>query len=173
MISAQLGCKGSSILGSASVSLELSSPGWSNGAKVPARYTCDRENVSPALSWSSPPPKTQSLVLTFSDPYRLIGSFSHWVLYDLPPGMRQLPEAIPELKQLPSGARQGQNDLGHIGYYGPCPAFGSSHRYVFRLYALDSKLNLPPGATQSRVEAAMRGHILAKGTLIAPYGRPH
>jgi Raf kinase inhibitor-like YbhB/YbcL family protein len=136
------------------------------------RFTCDRDNISPTLSWSSPPAKTQSFVVTFSDPHWLVGSFSHWVLYDLPAEARQLPEALSEQEQLPSGARQGQNDLGHIGYYGPCPSFGSRHRYVFRLYALDSKLNLPPGATQSRVEAAMRGHILATGALVAPYGRP-
>jgi Raf kinase inhibitor-like YbhB/YbcL family protein len=141
---------------------------------MPVRFTCDRENVSPALSWSLPPPRTQSLVLTFSDPHSWpTGPFSHWVLYDLPPGTRRLPEAVAEQEQLPGGARQGQNDFGHIGYFGPCPAFGSSHRYVFRLYALDSKLNLPSGATQSRVEAEMQGHILARGTLIAPYGRPH
>ena len=117
------------------------------------------------LSWSLPPRKTQSLVLTFSDPHPLVGSFSHWVLYDLPSGTRQLAEAIPEEKRLPSGARQGQNDVGHIGYYGPCPFFGSRGRYIFRLYALDVVLDLPPCATQGEVEAAMRGHIRPTGPL--------
>jgi Raf kinase inhibitor-like YbhB/YbcL family protein len=112
------------------------------------------------------------LVLTFSDPHPLVGSFSHWVLYDLPSGTRQLAEAIPQEKRLPSGAQQGQNDVGHIGYYGPCPYFGSGGRYIFRLYALDVVLNLPPGATQEEVEAAMRGHILATGSLLALYSRP-
>jgi Raf kinase inhibitor-like YbhB/YbcL family protein len=101
-----------------------------------------------------------------------VGTFSHWVIYDLPSGTRQLAEAVPEEKQLPSGAHQGQNDVGHIGYYGPCPFFGSKGRYVFRLYALDVVLNLPPGATQGEVEAAMQGHILAKGSLEALYSRP-
>ncbi len=116
--------------------------------------------------------RNASFVLTFSDPRPLVGTFSHWVLYDLPSGTRQLAEAVPQDKQLPSGAQQGQNDVGHIGYYGPCPFFGSSGRYLFQLYALDVLLNLPPGATQGEVEAAMRGHILARGSLEALYSRP-
>jgi Raf kinase inhibitor-like YbhB/YbcL family protein len=124
------------------------------------------------LSWSSPPPNTRSFVLTFSNPHFLIGPFSHWVIYDLPSQTRQLPEAVTQHRLVPSGARQGQNDLGHIGYYGPCPAFGSSQRYIFNLYALDSELNLPPGATQGQVEQAMQGHVLAIGSLVAPYHRP-
>jgi Raf kinase inhibitor-like YbhB/YbcL family protein len=172
MILAPLGCKQSAILGKPRPSLQLSSPSWSNGEEIPQKFTCDRENVSPTLSWSLPPRETQSFVLTFSDPHPLVGSFSHWVLYDLPSGTRQLAEAIPQEKRLPSGAQQGQNDVGHIGYYGPCPFFGSGGRYIFRLYALDVVLNLPPGATQEEVEAAMRGHILATGSLLALYSRP-
>jgi Raf kinase inhibitor-like YbhB/YbcL family protein len=172
VILAQLGCKGSSVLGT-HASLSLSSPSWSDGHEIPQKFTCDRENVSPALSWSSPPSQTQSLVLIFSDPYWLVGSFSHWILYNLPSKTRQLPEAVPQQTQLPGGGQQGQNDVGHIGYYGPCPGFGSSHRYVFQLYALDSQLKLPASPTQGQVEVAMRGHILAKGSLIAPYSRPH
>jgi Raf kinase inhibitor-like YbhB/YbcL family protein len=172
MILAQLGCKEAPILGKSLPSLQLSSPTWSNGNEIPQRFTCDRENVSPTLSWSSPPPETQSFVLTFSDPHPLVGSFSHWVLYDVPPGTRRLAEDIPQEKRLPDGAQQGQNDVGHIGYYGPCPFFGSSGRYVFQLYALDVVLHLHPGATQGEVEAAMRGHVLATGSLLALYSRP-
>jgi Raf kinase inhibitor-like YbhB/YbcL family protein len=169
---AQLGCQGSqSTLGRARRSLTLASPAWSSGAEMPLRFTCDRENISPTLSWSAPPPKTQGFVLTLSDPYWLTGSFSHWMLYDLAPETRQLSEAIPRQQQLPDGARQGQNDLGRIGYDGPCPAFGSSRRYVFHLYAIDFKLNLPPGAPHAQVERALAGHILAEGSLIAPYER--
>ncbi len=172
MILAQLGCKQSHILGVSPAPLQLRTPGWSSGDEMPQKFTCDRENVSPTLSWNSPPPETQSFVLTFSDPHPLVGSFSHWVLYDLPSGTRQLAEAIPQEKQLPGGAHQGVNDVGHIGYYGPCPFFGSSGRYFFRLYALDVVLHLPPGATQGEVEAAMRGHVLARGSLKAVYSRP-
>jgi Raf kinase inhibitor-like YbhB/YbcL family protein len=172
MILAPLGCKESAILGRSPASLHLSTPGWSNGDEMPQKFTCDRENISPSLSWGSPPPKTQSFVLTFSDPHPLVGTFSHWVIYDLPSGTRQLAEAVPEEKRLPGGAQQGQNDLGHIGYYGPCPSFGSSGRYFFQLYALDVVLHLPPGATQGEVEAAMRGHVLARGSLEALYSRP-
>lgn len=173
LILTQFGCKGSSVLGTRSSQLELNSPNWSDGSEIPAKFTCDGDNVSPTLWWSSPPPRTQSLVLTFSDPYWLVGPFSHWVLYDLSPRTRQLPEGVSQRKQLPGNARQGQNDFGRNGYSGPCPNFGSSNRYVFRLYALDAKLNLPPGASQEKVEQTMRGHILAKGLLIAPYSRPH
>jgi Raf kinase inhibitor-like YbhB/YbcL family protein len=172
MILAPLGCKESPILGRSFPSLQLSTPGWSSGGQMPQKFTCDRDNISPTLSWSLPPPETRSFVLTFSDPHPLIGSFSHWVLYDLPSGTRRLAEAIPQEKQLPGGAHQGQNDVGHIGYYGPCPFFGSSGRYVFKLYALDVVLNLPPGATQAEVEGAMRGHILARGSLQTFYSRP-
>jgi Raf kinase inhibitor-like YbhB/YbcL family protein len=172
MILAQLGCKESSILGKSRRSLQLSAPGWSSGNEMPQKFTCDRDNVSPTLAWSLPPPETQSFVLTFSDPHPLVGSFSHWVLYDLPSGTRRLAEAVPQEKQLPGGAHQGQNDVGHIGYFGPCPAFGSSGRYVFQLYALDVPLNLPPGATQRQVEEAMQGHILARGSLQTVYSRP-
>jgi Raf kinase inhibitor-like YbhB/YbcL family protein len=170
VILAQLGCKEFSVPGRSLPSLQLSTPGWSSD-EIPQKFTCDRENISPTLSWSLPPPKTQSFVLTFSGPHPLVGSFSHWVLYDLPSGTRRLAEAIPQEKQLPGGAHQGQNDVGHIGYFGPCPSFGSSGRYVFQLYALDVLLNLAPGATQGQVEAAIRGHILARGSLLTSYSR--
>jgi Raf kinase inhibitor-like YbhB/YbcL family protein len=173
VIFAQLGCRQFSTLGRSRTTLRLNSPSWSAGEEMPQKFTCDRENVSPTLSWSSPPPNTRSFVLTFSSPHFLVGRFSHWVLYDLPSKTRLLPEAITQQKLPASGARLGQNDLGRIGYYGPCPGFGSSQRYIFHLYALDSELNLPSGETQEQVEAAMRGHILAIGSLSAPYHRPH
>jgi Raf kinase inhibitor-like YbhB/YbcL family protein len=94
----------------------------------------------------------------------------HWVLYDLPAEKRELPEGLPKQEQLPDGSRQGQNDYDKIGYVGPCPPAGS-HRYVFALYALDSRLNLPAGATRKQVESALKGHILAHGELIGRYRR--
>ena len=100
-----------------------------------------------------------------------IGQFVHWVIYDLPAGVRELPEALPAQEQFADGSRQGTNDFGRIGYGGPCPPGSSRHRYVFRLYALDRKLNLPAGATRSQAEEAMKGHILAHGELIGRYQR--
>jgi hypothetical protein len=93
------------------------------------------------------------------------------VLYNLPAGTRAIPEGLPALGQLPDGALQGRNDFGEIGYGGPCPPPGSPHHYVFTLYALDAKLNLPVGATRAQVEAAMQGNILARGELIGLYQR--
>jgi hypothetical protein len=138
---------------------------------MPKKFTCDRENVSPALSWSSAPPNTRSFVLTFSSAHPLMGHFAHWVIYDLPVKTRLLPEAITEQVLQGSGARLGRNDLGRIGYYGPCPDLGSNQRYIFQLYALDSDLKLPSGATQAQIEAAMQGHILGVGSLSASYHR--
>jgi Raf kinase inhibitor-like YbhB/YbcL family protein len=105
------------------------------------------------------------------DPDAPVGTWVHWVLYDLPPEARELPESVAKQEQLSSGARQGRNDFGKIGYGGPCPPPGKPHRYFFKLYALDSKLNLKSGATKADAERAMRGRILAQSELIGRYGR--
>lgn len=126
---------------------------------------------SPELSWQSPPPKTQSLALIVTDPDAPIGTFTHWLLYDLPPDMRELPQAIRKAEQLPNGSRQGTNDFGEIGYDGPCPPGHSTHRYLFDLYALNAKTNLPPGATKKQLLDAMKNHILAHGQLTGRYQR--
>ena len=105
------------------------------------------------------------------DPDAPSGNFTHWVLYDLPAAKHSLAEGLPNLKQLPDGSRQGSNDFDQIGYGGSCPPHNSEHRYVFLLYALDTTLDLPPGATRDQVEKALKGHVLARGELIARYGR--
>jgi len=109
------------------------------------------------------------LALIVTDPDAPGRTFVHWVLYDLPAGAQSLPEGLPTQYQLPDGSRQGRNDFGNLGYGGPCPPGHSPHHYVFTLYALDAKLNLPVGATRAQVEAAMQGHVLAHGELIALY----
>jgi len=139
--------------------------------QIPAKYTCSGANLSPQLAWSAPPPRTASLALIVTDPDAPRGTWVHWVLYNLPAGTRAIPEGLPALGQLPDGALQGRNDFGEIGYGGPCPPPGSPHHYVFTLYALDAKLNLPVGATRAQVEAAMQGNILARGELIGLYQR--
>jgi hypothetical protein len=153
------------------MSLQITSTAFSPGETVPKKFTCDGPDVSPGLSWSDPPAGTQSLALIADDPDAPVGTWVHWVLYDLPPGVRSLDEGVPKQDQLPSGARQGRNDFGKIGYGGPCPPPGKPHRYFFKLYALDAKLNLKSGATKADLERAMKGHILAQGELIGRYGR--
>jgi len=169
-VAALSSCHGSTVLGQGKPDMQLTSSSFANG-KIPKRFTCDGDDTSPGLSWSAPPAATQSFALTVVDHDAPMGSFVHWVLYDLPPETRSLPEGVPKQGQLPDGSRQGQNDFDKVGYGGPCPPQGSSHRYTFSLYALDSKLGLPPRATRSQVEAAAKGHILAHGELVARYKR--
>jgi hypothetical protein len=141
------------------------------GSQIPARYTCDGAGDSPQLAWSAPPAGTASFALIVTDPDAPGRTFVHWVLYDLPAETRTLPDGLPAQGEVAGGGRQGRNDFGNLGYGGPCPPGHSPHRYVFTLYALDAKLNLPAGATRAQVEAAMKGHTLASGQLVALYNR--
>jgi|ERR1700739_1014960 len=154
----------------ASPSLTLSSSGLQNG-KVPKDSTCDGGDLSPPLAWNAPPAETKSLVLTVTDPDAPGGIFTHWVLYNLPANSNGVSGSVPKQDQLSDGSRQGRNDYGKIGYGGPCPPHGSTHRYFFDLFALDTTLNLPSGATRAEVEDAMNTHVLARGKLLARYGR--
>ena len=151
--------------------MNLTSTSFQDGKQIPAKFTCSGANLSPQLTWSAPPAKTASLALTVTDPDAPRGTWVHWVLYNLPAGTRELPEGLPSQGQLPDGAHQGRNDFGEIGYGGPCPPSGPPHHYIFTLYALDAKLNLPEGATRAQVEAAMKGHMLANGRLIGLFQR--
>lgn len=151
--------------------LELSSTSFS-GDTIPDKYSSckGQEEIAPELSWKAPPDQTQSFALIAIDKDSPFGfNFVHWVLYDLPADKRELPEGTPKQEQLPDGSRQGRNDDSKIGYKGPCPPGKSAHRYVFTLYALDTKLNLPAGASKKQVVKAMKGHILASGELIGRY----
>jgi Raf kinase inhibitor-like YbhB/YbcL family protein len=151
--------------------MKLSSTAFEPGSAVPRQFTCDGADVSPALAWSNAPAGAQSFALIADDPDAPMGTWVHWVLYDLPAAAHDLSEGVARNEQLPSGARQGRNDFGRIGYGGPCPPRGSAHRYFFKLYALDAKLNLKPGASKSDVERAMQGHILARAELLGRYSR--
>jgi Raf kinase inhibitor-like YbhB/YbcL family protein len=163
------GCRGSATLGEGTLVLALTSSSLQRGV-IPKQYTCDGGEASPELAWTAPPAATQSFALTvFDRDSPLNFSFVHWVLYDLPAEKRELPEGLPKQAQLADGSRQGQNDDDKIGYVGPCPPGKSAHRYVFALYAVDSRLNLPAGATRRQVEKALQGHILAHGELVGQY----
>jgi Raf kinase inhibitor-like YbhB/YbcL family protein len=149
--------------------MKLTSTSFQN--QIPAKYTCSGAGLSPQLAWNAPQTRTSSFALIVTDPDAPRGTWVHWVLYNLPAETRALPEGLPALGQLPDGALQGRNDFGEIGYGGPCPPPGPPHHYHFTLYALDAKLNLPVGAMRAQVEAAMQGHILAKGELVGSYQR--
>jgi Raf kinase inhibitor-like YbhB/YbcL family protein len=155
----------------AKTDLDLRSAAFEEGGAIPVRYTCDGENVSPPLSWSSVPDETRSLALIADDPDAPGGTFVHWVIYNLPPDTRRLPEDVPSREEtLPSGAVQGVNGAGSVGYTGPCPPSGT-HRYFFKVYALDTELDLGGGATKEDLVSAMEGHVLAEGRLVGTYRR--
>ena len=153
------------------MSLEVQSPDFSSGASIPKQFTCDGADISPALAWNDPPTGTRSFALIADDPDAPVGTWVHWVLFDLPANARSLPQNIPKQEQLADGSRQGRNDFRKIGYGGPCPPPGKPHRYFFKLYALDTKLNLQPGATKQDIERAMQGHILAQAEWMGRYAR--
>lgn len=151
--------------------LELNSNSFTAGANIPKKFTCDAEDHSPELHWSPPPAGTKSLALIADDPDAPVGTWVHWVLFNLPAETRSLPEAVPKTGSLPSGAQQGQNDFRKTGYGGPCPPPGKPHRYLFKLYALDASLSLKTSATKADLEKAMKSHILAQAELMGKYGR--
>jgi Raf kinase inhibitor-like YbhB/YbcL family protein len=153
------------------LTLGLVSTDFSSGANIPKPLTCDGGDLSPALQWNAPPAGTQSFALIADDPDAPIGTFVHWVIFDLPPDLRALPQNYPKTQQSPDGSLQGKNDFDNLGYGGPCPPGGKVHRYFFKLYALDTKLNLKPGATKKDVERATQGHILARGEYMGRYSR--
>jgi len=152
--------------------IQVLSPAFHYGEIIPVQYTCDGNNVSPPLQWGRIPKDSQSLALVCEDPDADSGTFVHWLIFNLPPIVSYLPEDLPASRTLvESGACQGLNDFNNIGYDGPCPPSGNFHRYIFRLYALDTKLRLQEGAIKDELERAMAGHILAIGQLMGTYRR--
>jgi Raf kinase inhibitor-like YbhB/YbcL family protein len=153
------------------MALKLTTTAFQPGGAIPKKFTCDGPDVSPPLAWADPPAGTQSFALIVDDPDAPVGTWVHWVLYDLPASARELPEGVPKEDELQNGGRQGRNDFRKIGYGGPCPPAGPAHRYFFKLYALDAKTNLKPGATKAELEKAMKGHISAQAELMGRYRR--
>ncbi len=151
--------------------MQLTSSAFLAGQTIPDKYTCDGANVSPPLKWSGAPPETKSLALIADDPDAPVGTWVHWVLYDLPSTVTELAEDTPKGQYLPNGSKQGINDFKHLGYSGPCPPPGKPHRYFFKLYALSAPLDLKPGAIKKDVERVMEKLVLAQGQLMGTYKR--
>ncbi len=150
--------------------MELTSNAFANGESVPARHSCDGEDISPSLEWSQPPQNTQSFTLICDDPDAPRGTWVHWVVFNLPSETRVLPEGVTSESGLPAGSLHGKNNWGDTEYGGPCPP-GGTHRYYFKLYALDTTLDLKTGAGKSDVLHAMDGHVLAQAELMGTYER--
>ena len=151
--------------------MQLTSPAFSEGSAIPSKYTCDEKNLSPPLKWSGVPAEAKSLALIADDPDAPVGTWVHWVLFDLTASTTELGEGQAKSQHLTGGATQGLNDFKHLGYGGPCPPAGKPHRYFFKLYALDKKLDLKPGVTKKDVERAMETHILATAQIMGTYQR--
>ncbi len=156
--------------GGKSMEIKIKSTAFEEGGMIPKKYTCDGMDVSPPLTWASVPEGTKSLALICDDPDAPMGTWVHWVLFNLPGDTKELPENIPPQKTLANGVKQGINDFRKIGYGGPCPP-GGTHRYYFKLYALGTEINFEAGATKARLLKAMEGHILAEGQLMGKYRR--
>jgi Raf kinase inhibitor-like YbhB/YbcL family protein len=166
----QVGCNGAASQ-QAVPSLELRSSSFVDDT-IPNTYSSckGQDDISPELLWKAPPERAQSFALVVTDKDSPFGfNFVHWVLYNIPSDKRELQEGIAKHEQLPDGSRQGHNDFDRFGYVGPCPPGHSSHRYVFDLYALDTKLDLPSGASKKQVVKAMKGHVLASGELVGRF----
>ncbi len=153
------------------MAIVLSSPAFQKGDKIASIYTCQGENISPALEWSSIPEGSQSLALIMDDLDAPGSVFTHWVLFNIPPDKKGLEEDVKPVFRLPDGSRQGMNDFGKIGYGGPCPPSGYPHNYRFSLFALDIRLDLEPGISKYQLLDAAKGHILDKGLLGGSFQR--
>jgi len=166
------------------LTIQLSSPAFPEGGMIPKTFTCDGSDRSPPLEWSGVPTSARALALICDDPDAPGGTWSHWVVFNLPPQIKAIREGVPADESIPEAstegsqpgveklpkARQGKNDFGKTGYGGPCPPSGT-HRYFFRLYALDTRLELGPTATRAEVFKAIERHILAEGRLAGKYQR--
>lgn len=157
--------------GAQKMDFKISSTAFQNGSGIPKKFTCEGADVSPPVSWTGAPRNVQSFALIADDPDAPAGTWTHWVIYDLPANVTGLEENVSKVDNLPNEARQGRNDFRKLGYGGPCPPPGKPHRYFFKLYALDTKLNLAPGASRQDVEQAIQGHVLVRAELMGKYSR--
>ena len=152
------------------VDIKLTSSAFKEGETIPRQYTCDGVNISPPLEWTGVPKSAKTIALIADDPDAPAGTWVHWVLYNLPADNIGLVENLPATEDLKAGGLHGKNDFGKVGYGGPCPPSGT-HRYFFKIYALDDELQLKAGATKADLEKAMQGHIVAQGQLMGTYSR--
>jgi len=148
------------------MAFELTSPAFKAGDTIPAKHTCDGDDRSPPLAWTDPPAGAKSFALVCEDPDAPRGTWVHWLVWGIPASARALSEGSPG-----AGAREGTNDFRKTGWGGPCPPPGPAHRYFFRLSALDTTLDLAPGATKAALEKAMEGHVVGRTELTGRYAR--
>lgn len=152
------------------MALQLKSEAFSEGKFIPEKYTCQGEDVSPPLSWAGVPDSTESFVLICDDPDAPAGTWDHWLIYNIPADKVSLEESIPKEEEV-QGMSQGVNDFDNIGYGGPCPPPGPSHRYVFRLYALDKNLDLEAGLNKNELLESIESNIIEKTKLVGKFSR--
>jgi hypothetical protein len=159
-----------SVQGQARSSLQVRSSDFSEGGAIPRRFTCDGADVSPNLQWTAAPAVAKGFAIVMDDP-DASADFTHWLAYNIPPDFRELAEGASAQAAMPPGSAEGTNDFRRHGYGGPCPPAGKPHHYVFRVYALDIRLDLPPGASRKQLDSAIDHHIVAEGQIIAIYRR--
>lgn len=158
-------------IGENAVALEIRSASFKSSEEIPLRHTYNDENLSPHLAWSDVPPGTRSFVIICEDPDAPLKAWVHWIIFNIPKDTRELKEGQSAQEILDNGAIQGSNDFGNLGYDGPTPPPASSHRYIFKLYALDTMLNLKPRTAKKELLKAIQGHIIGEAKLIGTYGR--
>ncbi len=152
------------------MTLTFSSSAFASGQNIPSKYSCIGREISPDLAWSNFPAQTKSFALIVDDPDAPMGTWVHWLMYNIPATTNDLPEAVSAGAQLKDGSLQGKNSSGNLGYNGPCPPSGT-HRYFFKLYALDAMLKISAGASKDQLLKAMEGHILAQGELMGTFSK--
>jgi len=150
--------------------MEIKSSAFKNEDMISEQYTCDGKDISPPLQWSGAPADTKSFALISDDPDASVGTWVHWVIFNIPATVGGLPENVSGQKEIPGLGKNGKNSWQRLGYGGPCPPSGT-HRYYFKLYALDALLNLNPGATKEELLKAMKGHVLAEAQVMGKYKR--
>lgn len=150
--------------------IKISSPAFQDGEMIPKLYSCEDKNISPPVNWDNVPTGTMSIAIIMDDPDAPVGTWVHWVIYNISPDTLKLEQAVPAEKVLPNGAYQGRNDWGRIGYGGPCPP-GGTHRYFFKIFALDTEPDLKPGMNKKELLKAIDGHIISEGKIIGKYKR--
>jgi Raf kinase inhibitor-like YbhB/YbcL family protein len=151
--------------------MQITSPAFANGQPIPDKYTGHADDISPRLEWTGAPLNTKSFALICEDPDAPMGTFTHWMIYNVPGTAKVLSQNIAKTGSLPDGSKQAKNSFGNTGYNGPAPPPGKLHHYEFRLYALDVVLKPDAGTDKTRLLDAMKGHVLAKGELMGTYER--
>ncbi|EKF85473.1 YbhB/YbcL family Raf kinase inhibitor-like protein [Methanobacterium formicicum] len=153
--------------------VNIINPAFNDGEPIPPRYSCEDVDISPPINWDQPDlsvPTDGSIAIICDDPDAPGGTWVHWVIFNIPPETRTLPEMVMPREEQENGTLQGVNSWGTIGYRGPCPPSGT-HRYYFKIYVLDKKLDLPSGITKDELLNAMKGHVLDEGQVMGTYTR--